>query len=43
MFEDLKKLYDIFVLYREGKPFKPIYAALTLEGWAVKKANNLES
>ena len=43
MFEDLYKLYDSFVAYRENREYKYGYAKVKLDYWAEDKAFKMEN
>ena len=43
MFEDLSRLFDAFLAYKEGRDYKFTQSAMKLEYWAEEKAFKLEN
>jgi hypothetical protein len=43
MFEDLAKLYEAFVAYKENREYKFTYSVMKLEHWAEEKAFRMEN
>jgi hypothetical protein len=43
MFHDLQKLYEIFTLYKEGKPYSFKQSKMQMDYWAEEKAQKMEN
>lgn len=43
MFEDIVKLFDAFVAYREGRDYEVPYSKIKVDNWAEEKAFKMEN
>ena len=43
MFEDIHRLFDSFIAYRENKEYKFQHAKIKLDYWAEDKASKIEN
>jgi hypothetical protein len=43
MFEDLQRLYESFILYKDGQPYRLKQSKLQMDCWAEDKAAKMEN